>query len=290
MQDFDLLTQATSGNTQFFGPGTQFCNLTRNCKLVYLVGYSSGAGGGGGLTGATSTGRGGGSGGGGSGLTSMMIPRALLPDGFVVKVSPGGNGGVAGGAGSAGVATQALFDMGGTQFTFFITGNAPTGGLAGSATVAQAGSAGGTVPAASSFVAGQLGVWMTLPGTAGSSSGAPTTAVTGGTNITPLAANTPFTGGCGGGAANTTNGAGLGGSINAVGPIPSTATGRGAAGFLIRQPLCAVGGNGGDGSAAGTGGTGGLGGPGCGGGGGGGGITGGPGGQGGPGGLYVICF
>lgn len=282
MLDFDYLNQTQSANVQFFGPGINFVNIPRGRGMIHFFGWAGGGGGGAGLTGLTSTGRGGGGGGASSAVLSLMMPRAfLIADSFVVSVGRGGVGGAASGsAGTGGSNTTCSFDYGGSLKTFYFTG-AGGGGAAGTTTTASGGTQ-GTAGVSSTLPFGLNGIWVALSSQTGGVG--TTTAI--GSNTTFFTAFLPA--GCGGGGANTTNGAFAGGIVIGAGIVPTQPAG--ASGYFIQKPFSSISGCGGSGSAAGTGGTGGNGGPGTGGGGGGGGITGGPGGNGGGGGLYVVSF
>lgn len=130
-----------------------------------------GAGGGGGSSDGISGWRSGGTG----AVTNCMVPAFLIPDVLQVRVGKGGAGAAPGGFdGSPGTATIVFYQQkAGTGYTL-ISANAGGGG------VASGGSNGGAASAAGSF--GIMGLFQSIEGESGTSTGPSATTFLGGVN------------------------------------------------------------------------------------------------------------
>lgn len=266
----------------------------KGCRMVFMLTVAGGGGGGGGRTNALATSRGGGGAGGSGAVTRNCLNANMIPDVLYVLVGSGGKGGAAGSAGTAGGETSILASQLAVTNNIYCTssgGGAGTGSISGTGGGAGAGGAASTTANTAFMASGNFISFAGQAGIAGSSAAA--TGLVGGNRI--AMSNGIITSGCGGAACGTDNVNFNGGGIVASGNIEQDIVGasggtgnKGGDGYMLRKPLCAVGGAGGGTNAlAGVGGAGGDGSVGCGGGGGGGGITGGAGGNGG-GGLVII--
>lgn len=287
------------GEVGAIGTGQFACrplHIPNGASMLYALLIGGGGSGGSGFTGAAGTARGGGGGGGSGAMTRILIPAKILPP--TIYVRPG-SGGVRpnGGAGSPSILTL-LPHLGGSASTEDLIATAGGGSQGGNGSGTAAGTSGGAgaVQASNGIMIGNLGMWTSLAGQAGTAGGAHTGAV--GATLTWGTGGVPVSGGAGGGGVGTANTDFAGGAITGnIGAarfpgMPTIVAGVAAAGrgnngmsFPYGRGLfraCGASG-GGTAGAAGTAGLGGDGGIGSGGGGGGGGVTGGDGGNGGPG-------
>ena len=291
--------------------GWQTWTIPRGIGMVWIFAASGGGGGGGGATSAAATAADGGGGGGSGSSAQAVIPARYLPRTLWLLVGAGGAGGAAANAGGNGVVSY-LSDQPLTtaaNLVFASGAAAGLGGGLGTSSSASAGGTGGTI--VSSFPVHQsLGVWYnTLGGENGGAGGAGAA----GTSRAWGASSIAFSCGAGGGAANSSTTAFVGGDVTGTTLVNTVkggaigASGNPGFGINAKMPLgpfygdypwqsfAFTGGSGGGGQVSGAAGAGGQGAWASGGGGGGGGGgtsggTGGAGGVGGPGFIYIVCW
>ena len=272
-------------------------------RFVHIIAIGGGGAGGGGhsTTAAAGTGCGGG-GGGSGGISSVLIPSALLPDALYIKLAysalPNNNG-----------ETTYVCLYPSINYPLVAAGGG-SAGTSGTNTVVGAGGAGAVAKTISDMKLATMGHYFFIAGSAGVAGGSQGEV---GTSIT-LYSSTILSGGAGGGGSSAFNSGGDGGIVSYTGSsynIPSLQGGLsdgstisaqdtyadGQKGFRSFKPLAFSGGSGGganagnsDSSILRAGGKGGAGEFGCGGGGGGCGHQFGSGGIGGPGMVIISCF
>lgn len=294
---------ASSGSTQW-----QMWSKPNGARFVHIYILGSGAGGGAGRTGGSNTG-GGGGGGGSSSITYGLFPACMLPDALYVSVGKGGAGGTANGNGGNGELSYVSISATTLSAAILMQSGdaAPTGGGAGTSSLAGTAGTAGTTWTYTSYIWSQLGQVTTNAGQNGTGGG---TTAGAGVNLT---ITLPVSGGAGGGGESSNASSFKGGDINStmygfttlVGGVldatGSTINGTAGATYSFpsfntstKSPMLFTGGAGGGGANSNvrTGGAGGIGSFGSGGGGGGASYngTGGAGGNGGNGLVIISCW
>lgn len=232
---FNFASPQTANYQEFYGGGTvRDWVKPRGASMVRMLLIGAGAGGRAGTTGGQ------GAGGGSGAITQWIGPAIFIPD--VLRVSLGAGGASASAGGNTTIIYQA---KDGTGYTL-LTASGAASNAAGSAS--------------SNNFFGASGIFTSVAGQNGSTSGV-------------SASQTTFlSGGAGGAATVTANGAQVSAKFNYPNLLGGTGTtgGNGKDGYFLTQPIMiGIGGSGGGGSNTATGGSGGVGGIGCGGGGGG---------------------
>lgn len=250
--------------------------IPRGHSMVRVLCVGGGGGGSGGGGNATATNRGGGAGGGSGAITSVTVPRILLPETLFIMVGCGGNGGAEDTSGSTLRAAQASYVS--FQPAIVTAGSLlclANGGSGGTflATGGGAGGAAGTASGATTAVFFGVGLYTNIAGQVGAAGGDDAGA---GVNVTWGATGVFVSGGASGGGGNTGFAGGNITGDSTFAMVPTISGGgvgvAGGAGYANIPKMMFTGGSGGGGNA-GVGGAGGRGSLGSGGGGGGGGTN-----------------
>jgi hypothetical protein len=271
MLDLNNIPSQQQQTYMFYATGNwQTWSKPRNAKIIEI--FCLGGGGGGGRPNGSSTSNTGGGGGASGGITRGIIPAILLPDTLYVFPGKGGLGATTNNTAGAsgGISYVSLQASTSEQTLICKSSNSVPGG--GGVSLGAPAPTTANIPL-SAF--GNLGLFSTISGVAGSNGGSSTP----GTSQTALATSI-VTGGAGGGGRASSTTFTSGGNILSASSILTTQVNGGVvggsagdSGYGIFQPFCGTGGAGGCGSTS-SGGRGGDGWYGCGGAGGGSGTIG----------------
>lgn len=259
---FNIPSQQQQTYTLYATGNWQTWNKPRGAKMIEI--FCLGGGAGGAVAAISIGGAAGGSGSGSGGIVRGLIPAFLLPDTLYILVGKGGIGSST---------SNTAGGQGGISYIGLQPSTSEQTLICKSSTIAALGNGnGGTISVVSLSAFGNLGLFTSIAGVAGSSGG--TNAPTQGGSQAALGTNLT-TGGAGGGGKTAATFA-AGGNITSASAILTnqvsggTTDGQnGADGYGTLQPFCGTGGAGGAGKqgATGAGGNGGNGFYGCGGGG-----------------------
>ncbi len=267
---------ASRKHTQYFwgsrgntGNGVQMYDIPDSAVWLELLAVGSGGSGRQGFNGTAGVAKGGGPGGGSGAISKLIIRTEFLPNNLYISC---GGGPQTGNSGNPTAIHLTANNFGSAIDRLLFAGGGGLGAAANSAGGTAAGAAGAATSQATSGPWSSLGMYISMPGQAGTAGG---TATAAGPSITFGNAGVFVGGGTGGGGCTTTTFAG--GDILGTGLIQGipgglAATGAGQHGPRYDMPLTFLGGTGGGSSNSAVGGVGGDGNFGCGGGGGGAGV------------------
>ena len=180
-------------------------------KMVHIYVLGGGAGGGAGRTGGVNTG-GGGGGGASTAISIGLFPACMLPDILYVSVGKGGLGGSSNTAGSSGELSYVSISATTLSAATLLQSSdaAPTGGGAGTSSLAGSAGVAGTIWTYTNSIWSQLGQITIIAGQNGSAGG---TTAGAGVNLT---LNRVVSGGAGGGGESSNATSFKGGDINST--------------------------------------------------------------------------